>query len=134
MSDRGRLSLAAAETSVVVSLDRPRPPAELTDEAKKEWLEVVNRLPAEWFPRETHEVLAQYCRHVVNARRVSRMIEQLMESENFTIDDYEKLLKMQEREGRAISSLATRMRLTQQSTYDSKKTKGRPVSSKPWNS
>jgi uncharacterized protein YicC (UPF0701 family) len=41
----------------------------------------------------------------------------------------DRLLKMQEREGRAMSSLATRMRLTQQTSYD--KTKPRPIATKP---
>ena len=43
----------------------------------------------------------------------------------------DRLLKMQEREGRAISALATRMRLTQQSTYD--KSKKKPTAAlRPW--
>jgi hypothetical protein len=38
---------------------------------------------------------------------------------------------MQEREGRALSSLATRMRLSQQTTYD--KSKKKPLQGKkPW--
>lgn len=134
MSERGKLSLAALETNPVTAIDRPRPPEALTPEQRAEWLDVVNRLPADWFPRETHAVLAQYCRHVVNSRRVGQMIENLLAADNYSLEDYERLLKMQEREGRALSSLATRMRLTQQSTYDVKKKKGAAISDKPWQS
>jgi hypothetical protein len=45
---------------------------------------------------------------------------------------YDRLLKMQEREGRAISSLATRMRISQQSTMTEKKRKPALTLPKPW--
>ena len=35
-----------------------------------EWCAVVNRMPADWFPRETHGMLVQYCRLIVGARRL----------------------------------------------------------------
>ena len=47
---------------------------ELSDEEGEEWCEIVDRLPADWFARETHALLVQYCRHVVAARRVSQLI------------------------------------------------------------
>lgn len=50
------------------AITRPDPPDEyrLSDEQTAEWWSVVNRMPADWFPRETHALLAQFCRHVVN--------------------------------------------------------------------
>lgn len=134
MAQRGRKS--AASLAVVTPLEvvrRPTPPAELTDEQANEWRAVVNRLPADWFPRETHGLLAQYCRHVIAARRIGQLVAAEEESEDFDLDRYDQLLKMQEREGRALSSLATRMRLSQQTTYSDKKTK--PAAGglkKPW--
>ena len=134
MKKRGRTS--AAEISVISghgieTVRRPEPPDELTHEHAIEWRAVVNRLPADWFPRETHGVLAQYCRHVVAARRVAQLIDAEEESEEFDLQRYNRLLIMQEREGRALSALATRMRLTQQTTYDRQKVKPAPRS-KPW--
>jgi hypothetical protein len=136
MKTRGRDSAAALAIvtpgSELTFITRPEPPSELTDEQAFEWREVVNRLPAEWFPRETWGLLAQYCRHVVAARRIAQLIAAL-EATDGTLDigEYDRLLKMQEREGRALSSLATRMRLSQHSTYDKKKKK--PIeSTKPW--
>ena len=102
-------------------------PSEMTD---AEWDAVVSRMPADWFGRETHGMLAQYCRHVVAARRVAQMIEK---ADGYDVGEYDQLLKMQEREGRALSSLATRMRLTQQAVHDRERGKGKaPVAGKPW--
>ena len=136
MGTRGKKSVAALSVAMPVGVtQRPDAPYDLTDEQSEEWWAVVNRMPADWFPRETHAVLAQYCRHVVTARRVAQLIA---DAENpkakgagLDVDAYDKLLKLQEREGRAMSSLATRMRLTQQTTYDPKRKK--PIEAKrPW--
>lgn len=134
MATRGRVSAAALEAAKPVSVDRvqrPDAPYDLTDEQTEEWWAVVNRMPADWFPRETHGLLAQYCRHVVAARRVSQLITDAERQEPVDIDALDKLYKMQEREGRALSSLATRMRLTQQTTYD-KSTKKPLQAKRPW--
>lgn len=134
MGDRGRKS--AADLTVVTgggvtSLRRPHPPGELTDEQAEEWRAVVNRLPADWFPRETHGMLAQYCRHIVAARRVAQLLAAFEARETLDIEQYDRMLKMQEREGRAISSLATRMRISQQATVNAKRQKP-AAQPKPW--
>lgn len=103
--------------------DRPEPLPEMTREQREEWRAVVERMPGDWFPRETHQLLAQYCRHACEARRISAMltahtIEPLVSST--WLKQYGDLLKFQEREGRAMSSLATRLRITQQSTVNPK--------------
>lgn len=112
---------------------RPDAPYDLTDEESAEWWAVVNRLPAEWFPRETHALLAAYCRHVIGIRRISELIRNAeANSQDFDLGDYDKLLKMRERESRAASSLATRMRITQQTTYDKSKKKPIATAAPPW--
>jgi hypothetical protein len=134
MGTRGRKSKSEIEVQVPASvekLERPDAPYDLTDEQSEEWWAVVNRMPAEWFPRETHGMLSQYCRHVVSARRVAQLIEAATQIDPVDVDELDKLYKMQEREGRALSSLATRMRITQQATYD--KSKKKPMTRKtPW--
>jgi hypothetical protein len=124
---RGRKTIetVAALARATAMLARPDAPYDLSDEAADEWRAVVNRLPADWFPRETHAMLAQYCRHVVAARRCSQLIAKTENAKTLDVELYDRLLKMQEREGRAISSLATRMRLSQQATTSADKTKGR---------
>ena len=134
MGTRGRQSTASKALDIVKPLEtvvRPDAPYDLTDEQTDEWRAITNRLPADWFPRETHSLLTQYCRHVVAARRLSQLIDQEEKKAGFDVSAYDQLLKMQEREGRAMSSLATRMRITQQATYDPKRKKGKSVS-RPW--
>lgn len=133
MGTRGRVSGASLEvaTSGVERVQRPDAPYDLTDEQTEEWWAVVNRLPADWFPRETHAVLSQYCRHVVAARRVAQLVAACEGEAEIDLSKYDNLLRMQEREGRALSSLATRLRITQQSTMSEKSKKPTQVK-KPW--
>lgn len=135
MGVRGRKS--AAELTVISgdgieTIRRPDAPAELTEEQADEWRAVTNRLPADWFPRETHSLLAQYCRHVIAARRIAQLVDSIEAAEQFDLDAYDKALKMQEREGRALSSLATRMRITQQATVRASQARKPPTVKKPW--
>lgn len=150
MEGRGRKSVASLSvisSSGIEMIERPRPPSDLSQEQANEWVSIVNRMPAEWFPRETHGMLAQLCRHLVSARRVADMITALESELSTEVEDgksqaeiilsatkaFDRLYKMQEREGRAISSLSTKMRLSQQSTYD--KSKRKPGQTrKPWES
>ena len=120
MASRGRKSAAALSVVPTLPNQRPEPPAELTKEQAEEWRAVVGRMPADWFTRETHALLAQYCRHVVRARVLAGAIDQF-DSEwlktEVGVETYDRLTRIAEREGRAVSSLATRMRITQQSRY-----------------
>ena len=132
MGSRGPKSTASLEvvSSSISAVQRPQPVDGLTTDQANEWIDIVNLLPADWFPRETHGMLAQYCRHIVSSRRVGELIERLIDTKpppDSFVGDYDKLLKMQEREGRAMSSLATRMRISQQSQYS--KDKGKKGSS-----
>ena len=134
MGDRGRTS--GAELSVVgpngiETVRRPEPLSELSDEQAVEWRAIVNRMPADWFPRETWSMLVQLCRHIVRARRLDQLLAAHEAAESVDIDEYDKLLKMQERESRAIMALSRSMRLTQQATYDPERRKSKPTR-KPW--
>jgi len=133
---RGKVSSAAREiahlAADVSAVQRPDAPYDLTDEQADEWRAIVNRMPADWFPRETWPLLAQHCRHVVNSRRVAQLIEAAEKAAQLDVEGYDRLLKMQERESRCIASLATRMRISQQATYDKSKKKGSGGFQKPW--
>jgi hypothetical protein len=100
--------------SVFELLRAPDAPYDLTDEQSKEWWAVINRCPPSWFPRETHGMLAQYCRHIVRARRVAELINAMEKdrSSKFNLAEYKDLLRIEEEQTRAISSLATRMRIS----------------------
>jgi 3-methyladenine DNA glycosylase/8-oxoguanine DNA glycosylase len=89
-------------------------------------------MPADWFPRETHGMLAQYCRHVVAARRVAQLIERVEAAPEFCIESYERLLRMQDKETRGMSLLATRMRLTQHTSKTYAAARKPSMVPKPW--
>ena len=137
MGARGKQSAASmtvVRTGDVVAIPRPKPPVDLTDEQAIEWRAVADRMPADWFPRETHPLLIQYCRHIVSSRHVAGMIDNFLQDENEpkSIESYNKLLIMQEREGRALSSLATRMRVSQHAQYNYKKQAEIETEKPPW--
>lgn len=146
MGQRGRTSKAAKQTAETAASagteqapaaagQRLAPPDHLTKTEAGIWSQVVDRMPVDWFPAETHEMLAQYCRHAVNARRFANALNRYRDQdpEEQDRDDIEWLLKQHDREGRAMTNLATKMRLTQQSTYSEKHTKP-PAGPKPWES
>jgi hypothetical protein len=156
---RGRRS-AAALTLVGVGaggmqierIERPAPPASFSDAESDVWRETTSALPADWFRPEQLPLLTQYCRHVVRANviadKIATVEEALAEIESrpaeqfespaersmlweWSSKNYDRLLKQQERQSSLIIHLATKMRLTQQSTYD--KSKRKPtVGARPW--
>ena len=138
MAKRGRPSAAALEiassSGVIETIERPDAPYDLTDEQAAEWWAVVNRLPADWFPRETQPLLADYCRHIVKSRRIAQLVQDAESAEELDVGLLDKLYKMGERESRAITSLATKMRISQQATLTKRADKGSRGVRKPWES
>jgi len=133
MGNRGKKSsdeIIALKLASISAVKRPESPADLTKAQADAWHNVVSAMPADWFPRETHALLEQYCRHVVSARRIAEIVESL-NADDFNLDNFDRLLRMQERESRATSSLATRMRITHQARFSHRKTTG-PKTPKPW--
>ena len=117
MAKRGRKS--AAELAVVrVSLEGSRPPApeELTGDEAQLWHGIVESIPGGWISPAQEPLLAAYCRHVSAANRLSAMVDEFDPDlkKAGALERLGKLLSMRERETKALSSLATRMRLTQQ--------------------
>jgi phage terminase small subunit len=116
VGDRGRKSTAALSIIPARTSFRPKPPDYLTPVQASEWKAIVARMPSTWFTRETHGRLIAYCRHYGNARTVAEQLdairgECLRESEALAV--FDKLSRLLDREQRAMSSLATRMRITQ---------------------
>jgi hypothetical protein len=128
-----RKSAAALSVVPLAGEQRPEPPAELTKEQAVEWRAVVGRLPPEWFPREMHQLLVAYCRHVVRGRVIAKLIDECRPEEGGAeLRKFDKLALMADREGRAMSSLATRLRLTNQSRYRPDKAIRPTALRKPW--
>lgn len=134
MGRRGRPSAAALALVATPQLAtrRPEAPVDLTPEQAAEWDAIVGRCPADWFPRETYPLLAQYCRATVSVRKLSVFRDQLESAkEEFDLDQYERVAKLIGRETHLLTSLATKMRLSQHASYDAKKSKA-PALPAPW--
>jgi hypothetical protein len=136
---RGRKS--SESQSVVVSLVpgvRPEPPAELTPEQAETWLAAVNSMPADWFSGCAGVLLGQLCRHVCYVRWMADELEAVglgSPKKGGGIDRFDKLSRMHLREGKAISSLMTKLRLTPQAKYSARAAYSAAQSTprvKPW--
>jgi hypothetical protein len=123
----------------ITVVKRPDPPAGMPEAQCVYWRIIVDSLPAHWFRPEQLPLLVQYCRHSVRSDVVALMIEEydnrVLSSEpaDFDVDivSLDRLLKMQRQESQIIAMLATKMRISQQSTYD--KSKKKPTGGKkPW--
>ncbi len=121
---RGRKS--SESQSVVVSLVpgvRPDPPAELSPEQAETWRAAVNSMPADWFAGCTGVLLRQLCRHVSYSRWMAEELAAVglgSSKKACGLDRFDKLSRMHLREGKAISSLMTKLRLTPQSKYSAR--------------
>lgn len=135
MKQHGR-KIAALEVvhSPLDKVERQTPPHELNEEEVEVWFTVVNSMPADWFTPPTVPLLAQYCRHAIQAKRVAELIKKATADKNLLVADYNRLLQMQDRESRALSALGTKMRITQKSMISEagKKTTPHTASHKPW--
>jgi hypothetical protein len=120
MGQRGRTSGAALSVVAGTAIDgRPSAPDDLTEFQRDVWDRTVGNEAADVFRTAAlQQLLKEYCRHVESAHRVSSMIG-LYEKpgEAVDIDEYEKLLRMRDRETKALSDKATKLRLTNQSRY-----------------
>lgn len=111
-------SVALLERDSAISHEtRLAPPLHLSDLVRAEWLAVVNDQPASAFSAIHVPMLEMYCKHVVKARMFDDEIE--CSDKTWLADDdglkrMDKLTQLAERESRAASSLATRLRITRQ--------------------
>ena len=83
------------------------------------WAGVVSGQPADSFTPTHAPLLELYCWHIVHARLLADEVanfERAWLADAVGLKRYDKLLKMAERESRAASSLATRLRMTRQVT------------------
>lgn len=137
MQQPGRKS--GASLSVIAgSMDgRPKAPSELTEEQRETWERVVAAESADWFKTAANQqLLAMYCRHVSTAEKLDGVIARAWDDEDSTPAQIDRFLKMRDRETRACLTLATKMRVTNQSRYTAEKAgtaaKKTATERKPW--
>ena len=116
---------SAASLAVISgSLDRrPDPPADLTELEAEVWERTVSHEAADIFGTAAlQQMLKDYCRHVVAAERLGASIEARMSdpADETSLKDLDCLLKMRDRETKAVADKATKLRLTNQSRYTPK--------------
>ena len=142
MAQRGRKSADALSVLAVsvMTTERLAAPAHMSAAELAVWLEVVNDQPAGAFSATHAPLLELYCRHIVQARVLA---DELVNFERAWLADddglkrYDRLLGMAEREGRAASSLATRLRITRQAIDQqtvARSIVNAPKARKPWES
>lgn len=126
MGTRGRKSKADLTVVPPQTMERHPPAPGMTKEQKHEWLTLVNEYAAEQFPVGLLPLLEAYCRHRVALRHVGELIADIEDEKSLNIPAYDKLLKMQERESRALASLGVRLGLARHTAKDApKKAPGR---------
>lgn len=119
MQQRGRKS-AAALSIVAGTIDgRPKPPSDLTKFQQGVWERTVANEAADVFRTAAlQQLLTEYCRHVEAAYRLASQIETAMKPGAVVeLEDLDRLLKMRDRETKALADKATKLRLTNQSRY-----------------
>jgi len=124
MNQRGRRS-AAAQAAVVIAGGfgtRPEPPTDLTERQAEIWREIVSSEDPNFFNTGAlRGMLSEYCRHREASEGISKIINsfdpQWLKA-NEGAKRYKDLLKMRDLETRGATSLATKLRLTNQSRYN----------------
>jgi hypothetical protein len=130
MKQRGRKS-AESVVCIDVAMQRPDPPKHLRTEDAEVWRQTVQGMRPGWFGGETHVLLELYCGTVAIAAQLSKAID---ETGMKDLDRLEQLCRMRERESAMACRLATKLRITKQSSADSRTPKNDPGFGlrKPW--
>lgn len=139
MLNRGRKPNDGKLASVTVLAVGPlRPPDGLSEAQGKIWTEIVSSKPPGWFGRDSAALLESYCIAVDRRRFVTAQIERHFGLKRQNVDKYAQLLELERRQTATISSLSTKMRLSQQSRYTPQAaataTKSQPDMKAPWES
>jgi hypothetical protein len=120
--------------ALVIPGARPMPPPKLTRDEGREWKGIVDRMPQDWFPAETHPVLVDLCRIIVNSDKVNAMVN--TELGKISPDDkrLSELMKLQMGYSKSIGIACAKLRITPQARYAQSEAKHRDKtpSVRPW--
>ena len=108
-----RLSAEARGTAAVAGNLTLRAPRELSGEAKAHWRRIVDARPADFFTEGNIQLLAQYCRTLVQLDRATEFVEGL--DPGADPKGYGEAVQTLARLSAASVVLATKLRLTIQS-------------------
>jgi hypothetical protein len=127
MRQRGRKSAASLSVVPINAIQRPNPPESMSESGKKLWRDAVNALRADWF-QGAEPVLEVY----VQTIELSRWLWEMITVADREGDEFAELVKLHCHVSALIANLATKLRLTPQSSRDARIPKLVPVGPKPW--
>ena len=126
---------SAAALSVVRSIPDARPdvPAGLSDAEVELWTDIVDSKPGDWFGPDSMPVLKEYVRASIMCDLLDAKVKDAMQEGD--AGDVKMLLDLRDKESRRAVSLATKLRLTQQSRYGARsadRADKRASGARPW--
>lgn len=95
--------------------ERLVPPSDLTPEQCARWRGVVDSKPHDWFGPDSAPLLKEYVRAEAMCDLLAFQIEAALKGGEQ--GEVKALLDMRDKESKRLTSLATKLRLTQQSRY-----------------
>jgi len=115
-TDRAQLESAMEPGTLGV---QPDAPPELSPDEAKEWQRFWAVSPTGWFPREVWPLLIQLCRHICQARFLGECLQEvrvgLLDPRDIEqIRHLELMTRLHDREGRAMTAIMEKLRLTTQ--------------------
>lgn len=140
VAQRGVVVALPGRGNVAAQIDgRMRAPSYLTKPQADIWTQIIAAKPADWFGPESAPLLAMYCRAVASANHLAGIVERFERSKRLDSDKmraYALALGAFDKQSKLLVSLATKMRLTQQSQYTPKSagtaSRRGGASKKPW--
>lgn len=126
--------LEGMQISPIEIQDRLLPPIDFDQQETTIWINIVNSMPSDWFNIGSIPLLTQYVRHVVASRNIAQLIaDATSNTEEINVKLYISLLRAQKEESSALSSLATKLRISNQSLIN-KRGNHKEIGSKkkPW--
>lgn len=142
MQKRGKVSEAQREVDEALSamsvapieiVERPLPPFDFDNQEATVWTSIVNSMPAEWFSVSSLPLLRQYVHHTIAAQNLSQLIADVCaNTEELNIKTYTTLLTAQKEQSSVMATLATKLRLTNQSLINTRGNHKVETKKKPW--
>jgi hypothetical protein len=119
MESPGRKSAASLSVMPAPVARRLDPPAGMNARQSALWREVVEAKPVDWFSADNGPLLAEYVRAVDMGNMLAIQIDALLSSDDSTeiALQLKPLLDMRDKEAKRATSIATKLRLTNQSRY-----------------
>lgn len=121
VSKRGRKSSASISIITGGLGERPKAPDDLSASQSAIWDGIVATENPDFFnTAATKGMLAQYCRHADTAQQLSCVVDAALDADETRLKELNLILAMRDRESKSALQFATKLRLTNQSRFQSK--------------